>query len=68
MNTTFDREPGIIENRDEDGKRTRTWNIYGFGKFGDMYELTEPMMEKLFVALGDKIGEIKGGVRYDAEE
>ena len=57
----------IKENFDKKNLSLRTWNIYGAGKFGDVYALTVRDLEELFVQLGDKIGEIKGGIGYIEE-
>lgn len=44
-----------------------TYNIDGFGRFGTIYCLNQTGLEMLFVAIGSKIEEIKGGVTLEDE-
>ena len=43
----------LKENFDPQGISLRSWNIYGSGKFGDIYEINLKQMEELFLVLGD---------------
>jgi len=44
-----------------------TYDIYGFGEHGAFYRMDLIQLEMLFVALGDKISEIKGGLEQQPE-